>query len=385
MATHRHTILVVDDEPEVLRSVQDLLRLDYRVLTATRAAEGLELLKAEEVHVVMTDQRMPEMTGVQLLHRIRGEYPEAIRLLFTGYADIRAVIDAINQGNVHRYITKPWDPDELLIILREACERYEMLVERRRLLGELQQKNQALAESNRALQEADRLKAAFIQVASHELRTPLKILLGMLALLERHPGTDRSGAWLRSCLAAAERLRRLVDHITGALQAGRFPSLERTPVDLAALLTAAAEDIRPFAEQRHHQLVVTAPPELGSAALDEEKVRAALDHLLLNAVKFTPDGGHLGLAARRDEDAVDITVSDDGDGIPPAELPHLGRPFFTGGAPKHHHSGHFEYGARGVGLGLAIVKAFAELHGGCLAVDSAPGRGSRFTLHLPVS
>ena len=78
----------------------------------------------------MTDQRMPEMTGVEFLHRIRGEHPEAIRLLFTGYADIRAVIDAINQGNVYRYITKPWDPDELQTVIREAGERYDLIVER---------------------------------------------------------------------------------------------------------------------------------------------------------------------------------------------------------------------------------------------------------------
>ncbi|MCS7033143.1 MAG: response regulator, partial [Phycisphaerae bacterium] len=104
----RHTILVVDDEADVVKSVQDLLRLDYRVLGCTRASEAMEILRREEVHVVMTDQRMPETTGVELLHDIRGDYPDAIRLLFTGYADIRAVIDAINQGNVYRYITKPW-------------------------------------------------------------------------------------------------------------------------------------------------------------------------------------------------------------------------------------------------------------------------------------
>ena len=87
-------------------------------------------MQENEVHVVMTDQRMPEMTGVEFLSRVRGEHPEAIRLLFTGYADIRAVIDAINQGNVYRYITKPWDPDELQTIIREACERYDLIVER---------------------------------------------------------------------------------------------------------------------------------------------------------------------------------------------------------------------------------------------------------------
>src|SRR5438270_7537631 len=147
----RHTILVVDDEPDVVKSVQDLLRFDYKVLGTTRATEGFRLMQSEEVHVVMSDQRMPEMTGVQFLNRIRGVYPEAVRLLFTGYADLRAVIDAINQGNVYRYITKPWDPDELAGVIREACERYDLLVERRMLLDALRQKNTELEAANAEL------------------------------------------------------------------------------------------------------------------------------------------------------------------------------------------------------------------------------------------
>src|SRR5688572_9331906 len=105
----RHTVLVVDDEADVVASVKDLLRLEYKVLGATRAADGLALLEqnGDGVHVVMTDQRMPEISGVELLTRVRERWPDAIRLLFTGYADIRAVVDAINQGNVYRYITKP--------------------------------------------------------------------------------------------------------------------------------------------------------------------------------------------------------------------------------------------------------------------------------------
>src|SRR5215212_1116662 len=184
---HRHTILVVDDEPDVVKSVKDLLRLDYRVIGATSAAEGMEFLHKEEVHVVMTDQRMPAMTGVEFLKHVRGEAPEAVRLLFTGYADIHAVIDAINQGNVYRYITKPWDPDELQTIIREACERYDLMVERKQLLAEVQRKNAELEKANAELLQNSMLKSAFIQVASHELRTPLTILNGLTSLARRLP------------------------------------------------------------------------------------------------------------------------------------------------------------------------------------------------------
>src|SRR4051812_44688802 len=97
----RHTILIVDDEPDVVQSVRDLLRLDYKVLGATNTQDAMRLMHEHSVDVIMTDQRMPEMTGVQLLDQIKIPHPEATRLLFTGYADIRAVIDAINQGNVY--------------------------------------------------------------------------------------------------------------------------------------------------------------------------------------------------------------------------------------------------------------------------------------------
>src|SRR4051794_14000453 len=161
----KHTILVVDDEGDVVASVKDLLRLDYRVLGATRAADGLAMLDTEQVDVVMTDQRMPEMTGVELLERVREKQPDAMRLLFTGYADVRAVVDAINRGNVYRYITKPWDPDELMAIIREACERYDLIEDRRQLIEQLKSKNAELELANAELKRADELKAAFIRVA----------------------------------------------------------------------------------------------------------------------------------------------------------------------------------------------------------------------------
>src|SRR3712207_9459472 len=101
----------------------------------------------------MTDQRMPEMTGVELLTRVQGQRPEAIRMVFTGYSDVKAVIDAINQGHVFRYITKPWDPDELRAVLLQACEEYGRIAERKQLLTDLQAQQQlalALAEDLRA-------------------------------------------------------------------------------------------------------------------------------------------------------------------------------------------------------------------------------------------
>src|SRR5271166_6109535 len=147
-AKAKHCLLVVDDEPDLVHSVQDLLRFEYRVLGATRAMEGLEIMKREQVHVVMSDQRMPEMTGTEFLRRLRESYPDTVRLLFTAYADIKAVIDSINQGSVYRYITKPWEPQELQAVLRQAVEHYDLLAERKQLVAELKEKNRQLESAN---------------------------------------------------------------------------------------------------------------------------------------------------------------------------------------------------------------------------------------------
>src|SRR5262249_37637819 len=154
----KHCLLVVDDEPDLVHSVQDLLRFDYRVLGTTRASEGLKIVDKEPVHIVLTDQRMPEMTGVEFLRRLRETHPDVVRLLITAYADVKAVIDAINQGSVYRYIPKPFDPQELQAVLKQAVEHYELVAERKELMAELQAKNQQLESANQELSQANELK-----------------------------------------------------------------------------------------------------------------------------------------------------------------------------------------------------------------------------------
>jgi DNA-binding NtrC family response regulator len=137
MTTGKHPILLVDDEPEILFSLRGLLRKEFELYTAESGQEALEILHQHPVHVIMTDQRMPQMTGVELLRRVQGDFPEAIRIVFTGYADIKAVIDAVNQGQIYRYVTKPWDPDDLVTMLHQACEHYDRIAERQGLLRDV--------------------------------------------------------------------------------------------------------------------------------------------------------------------------------------------------------------------------------------------------------
>ena len=374
----RHTILVVDDEPDVVQSVKDLLRLDYNVLGTTKAEDAVKIMQEQEVDVVMTDQRMPEMTGVELLSQIKGPYPEATRLLFTGYADIRAVIEAINQGNVYRYITKPWDPDELETIIREACERHDLIVQRRILMDELEKRNDELRVAND-------LKAAFIQVASHELRTPLSILLGYSELARKvgdPPAPTKE--WLSRIHTAAERLKSLIDQIIAMLQAGDFHAqLERKPVELSSFIAGAVEDVAPFVELRKQKLVREWSDQMGTMGIDAPKIRDAINHLLLNAIKFTPDGGSIPVRASRADGALQIAVSDSGCGIDEAELKHYGEAFFTGYDVARHSSGTYEHGRRGLGLGASVVKKFVEMHGGKVQINSKVGAGTTATITLP--
>ena len=359
----RHTILVVDDEADVVESVQNLLRPDYNVLGAMRAGEAMEILNNEEVQVVMTDQRMPETTGVELLARIRDEHPEAI-----------------NRGNVYRYITKPWDPEELRTIIRDACAHYDLIVGRKEMLRELQLMNTELKSS-------DRLKSSFIKVVGHEFRTPVTILVGLCQLTLRDATvTGPLREQLQRIGDAAGRLERLVNQTLKMLSAQRFDLvLVRRRENVAALLREAVEDIRPFVELREQRLSVDLADDLGVMELDADKLRDGLNHLLLNAIKFTPDRGRIGLMARREEGGLRIEVRDDGSGIAPDSLPRVFQPFFTDFDVSRHSSGDYKHGTRGLGLGLSVVKAYVEMHGGHIGVSSEIGRGSTFSLFLPAA
>jgi signal transduction histidine kinase len=379
-------LLVVDDEPDLVQSVKDLLRFDFKVLGATRATEGMKIMNGQEVQIVMSDQRMPEMSGVEFLAQMREKHPDTVRLLFTAYADLGAVIDAINQGNVYSYISKPWQPDELRKILKLALEYYNQQADRRRLILELQQKNEQLEKANEDLKRANELKRAFIKVASHELRTPLTIIVGLAELAAKSgeaSGTTRQ--WMQQVWHAGQRLTDRVNQMVKMLQAERFerPLLPRS-VDLAEMLNQAAQDVVSFSQLRQQQLQVDLAPELGSVQVDGDKLRDSIVQLLMNAIKFTPDGGAIRLAARRrPEDGVQITVSDTGMGIDAGCLERIFEPFFTRVDVSRHCSGTFEYDRRGLGLGLSVAKAFIEMHGGKITVDSKLERGTTFTVTLP--
>src|SRR4051812_22179833 len=239
MPTRQHTLLVVDDEVDVLESLRHLFHRKYRVLTASSGADAVELLRQHDVHLILSDQRMPGMSGDVFLGHARRMQPDAIRMLFTGYADIQAVINAVNEGNIFRYILKPWDAADLEATIRQAAEQYELLAERKRLIAELQGANAKLTRANQELAEAGQIKSAFIEVASHEFNTPITLVLGLSELLRLmdpdRPEQER--AIIDRIAASARQLARLVASTLTPMRSDDFRrTLQRKPVDLAPLL-----------------------------------------------------------------------------------------------------------------------------------------------------
>jgi response regulator RpfG family c-di-GMP phosphodiesterase len=121
------TLLLVDDEPSILSALRRLFRpCGYRILTSESGAGGLELLAKEDVDLVISDMRMPEMDGAQFLEQVRTGWPRIIRILLTGYADITSTVNAINKGEIYRYVSKPWDDHDIVLMVRDALERQRL-------------------------------------------------------------------------------------------------------------------------------------------------------------------------------------------------------------------------------------------------------------------
>jgi len=170
-AERRWTMLCVDDEPSILSSLKRLLRATgHRVLTAEGGAQALEILENESVDLIVSDMRMPFMDGAQLLEQVRARWPHVVRLLLTGYADVTSTIAAINRGQIQRYITKPWNDDEILLIVRETFERLGLLEDKRRLEALTQRQNDELKALNASLEAKVDERTAELSVANDRLK-----------------------------------------------------------------------------------------------------------------------------------------------------------------------------------------------------------------------
>jgi signal transduction histidine kinase len=238
-----------------------------------------------------------------------------------------------------------------------------------------------LAEQNEQLRQLDRMKDEFLGLVSHELRTPLTSIQGYLEMLiddHLEEFSDEQRAFLATIDRNTERLIRLVSDLLFLFQLDTHPlEIQEAEIEVAELLEHAAAAMKPIADQKHVSLAVDAD-ELCPVMGDRARLAQLVDNLVSNAVKFTPDGGHVTIHGKHLDGGVAVSVSDTGIGIPADEIPLLFKRFFRATNATAN-------AVPGTGLGLAISQSIAHAHGTEIEVSSTPGEGTTFRLLLPAA
>jgi two-component system sensor histidine kinase/response regulator len=372
------TILYVDDDAANLTVLQAACSDEFNVVTAESAEAALEIMRQHEIAVLLVDQRMPGMSGVELFEATREHFPDTVRILITAYSDLTDAINAINRGQVRGYLRKPWDPVHLKATLREGLEVYDT----RRKVRDLE----------RRLLETERVYSLGVVAASvaHELRTPLTALLTNLDLAEmrlkalldtlrsgRSAGAGEVDAGSKA-IEQIERAKQVVGQITEITSGIELSHRRRDDDRTADMREVANLTLRCVRAEllKRAQIQVDiepGPPVQGSPT----KLGQVVMNLLINALQALPDrprGQNLvSLRLRPAGEFVRLEVEDNGSGIPENVLGQIFDPFFT---TKAH---------GGTGLGLAISRQIVEEVHGRIAVESEVGRGTRFSVEIPVA
>ncbi len=370
--TPRYGVLLVDDEILNLTSLAGLLEDDYRVVVASSANDALALLadpvQAAGIQVIVSDQRMPGMSGVELLAHTRKLCPDAKRLLLTGYTDIDAVVGAINEAAVWKYLRKPVDSQELRLTLARACEAWQLERDNHGLARELQRTLEKMR-----LLDAD--KTAFLHYLAHEMNTPLN-WLSAAQVIDRATLGEETRDMLGFVDQGQERLRGLIGAVLRYFQAaGLELRPQREQVDLSVLLGRLVRE----AQRAHGEQLMLKLEQPATLVLESDAGLLAelLGHLLENAQSHALRGGghpQVRIRAGLEEANLSITVHNSGDSLDEAARAALLRPFFFCGSA---------HGNDGYGLSLATARALALALGGELEAPAA-AEGVSLRLRLPL-
>ncbi|HEV3338977.1 MAG TPA: response regulator [Pirellulales bacterium] len=380
----KRTILYVDDEAENRVVFEASLDDRFRVLTAADVDEALAMLARESVPVVVSDQRMPGRTGVDLFSIIRARYPQTRRILLTAYTEPRAMIDAINHGQIYYFLQKPWDRSSIESVLVRAIEAYDLAIALEQQSTVLTRQNDELRAMQAHLEQASRLKSEFLANVSHEIRTPMTAILGFADLLRDRLSSEEDLETIDTIQRNGEYLLEIINDILdlSKIEADSL-QVEQQPCSPREVVREVAQLMRPRCESKGLWLDVaideSVPPQVPSDAL---RLRQILLNLVGNAVKFTERGGvRVGVRIEPCETmtwCLHFDVVDSGIGIPAERLKALFQPFSQLDSSMTRRFG-------GTGLGLAISRRLAQLLGGDIAVQSVPGQGSTFSLILATS
>jgi signal transduction histidine kinase len=356
-------ILIVDDEKDNLEALQRLLRNQFTVVTTTSPFDALKLVQKQEFSVVVSDQRMPEMTGVELLEKIKAITPRSTRILLTGYTDLDSVIGAINRGHVYRYIGKPWDSEELKSILRQAEEAFS-------LKKELDEKNRSLAQALEDLSRLDKAKARFMNLISHELNTPLTSLQAFLSLLEEKKNQDaESQKALSAFRKSLDRLSEIVGEVISFVQMESGESFSLASVPLNEILTNSVKSTRAEFDKKKVKFTGEVSKEIKVLA-DKKALEMALSKLLKDMVYRAPAGSEVKLNSTLMGNKTKLTFLRQGEVI----TSQIFDPLEAGGNVLNHN--------RNMGLGLALFKCVVEGHGSEIHLTSNDKSGTSIAFDL---
>jgi two-component system probable response regulator PhcQ len=379
----KFAILYVDDEEKSLKAFERAFGDDFRVFTATNAIDGFRLLEqhADEIALLLTDQRMPGEKGVWLLERARQLRPRILRMLVTAYSDFEAAIAAVNSGAIYKYISKPWDPPQLELTLRHALEFFIVQTERDQLLLE---KMSVL----RNIMIADRIVSLGLLAAglSHHIKNSMvavKTFLDLAPAKMAEEKADLNGLrnpdfwkdYHQNVQSQIEKINNLLTDLRTS--SDNNPATQfADEVSLAAAIGAALESSKEQFAARKIEIENKIPATLPPLRADKTKFYRLFELLLKDELAMLPAGSKISLTAELQNTAkpeIVLQITDNGPGLPPEALSVIFDPFVvSGGTPS-------EYG-----INLMACFFIVHHHGGKIEAKNLPGRGNAFTLHLPL-
>jgi two-component system, sensor histidine kinase and response regulator len=359
-------VLIVDDDPSVREVFQEmLLNEGYEAITTGSAIEALKEGEKTRFDLLMTDIRMPEMDGLELVRKFREQNPQIGSILITGYPDVETARAGIQQG-VYDYIVKPIGKDELCRAVRDALKKQQRIL--------------MLERTSHELEELEETRAKFVNVLAHELRTSLTPVLGcaeMLAdqLKDKPEKTQDTLAHMLFNSAKGMRLQLENMLILTRLETGDFVPL-LVLVDTKALLRQAASQIEPLAIDKRQQFDLELADDLPAIRVDRLCFAQVVTNLLENAIKFTPEEGRIRLKAAASGGELIVRVQDTGRSLSVEEQQRLLQPYWKSEVDRLR--------LPGTGLGLAICQRLIEIHKGKIWIENGPGEGKAFIFSLPL-
>jgi signal transduction histidine kinase len=371
-------ILIVDDERPNLTVLRNFLEAGYRVHEAQSGPEAIEVAKVTDLDVVITDQRMPEMTGIELLEALRETKPDVAGIVLTGFTDPPALISAINRARVFRFLKKPWQPDDILEAVRQASEHVYQTRAIQKLVALLAKRTEELDASlvhvktaQSQLLHMERL-GTMGRLASgvvHDLRN-LMVSMSYVenVLQQRKIAPDV----LESVQVGLQGVGNLVQTLESmhAFARGGGLSLDLAKFPGAAVVEDAVAISRMDLNFRMHKVGVNLAPDLPQVHGDRQKLVQVLVNLIRNALQATPQWKHVTIGAAPQGKKIVYSVEDEGPGVPLEMKENLFKPFAS------------SKGEAGLGMGLYMAKLIVDSHQGEIVALDRPQGGARFEVKL---